>query len=74
MVPLFPRERVSLSGANTATPIFTAPAVHTDTVLGFSLRVMDNHGVISTNPAVVYIMIKHNPYIGPTLISFSRVK
>ena len=22
---------------------------------------MDNHGTVSTNPAIVYVMIKHNP-------------
>jgi hypothetical protein len=22
---------------------------------------MDNHGVVSTNPAIVYVMVKHNP-------------
>jgi hypothetical protein len=58
---------VLLSGANTPTPTFTAPIINTDnTVLGFSLRVMDNHGVVSANPAIVYVMIKHNPSIGPT--------
>ena len=53
---------VALTGANTATPTFTAPIVPTDnTLLVFSLRVMDNHGTVSTNPAIVYVMIKHNP-------------
>jgi hypothetical protein len=57
---------VVLTGANTATPTLTAPIVPSDTVLAFSLRVMDNHGDISTNPAVVYVTIKHNPNsIGP---------
>jgi hypothetical protein len=51
---------VALSGASTATPTFIAPIVSSDTVLGFSLKVMDNHGSISTNTAVVYVMIKHN--------------
>jgi hypothetical protein len=27
---------------------------------------MDNHGAVSDNPAIVYIMVKHNPNIGPT--------
>ena len=53
---------VALTGANTAPPTFTAPIVPTDnTLLVFSLRVMDNHGTVSTNPAIVYVMIKHNP-------------
>jgi hypothetical protein len=51
---------VTLSGANTPTPTFIAPIVPKDTVLGFSLKVMDDHGSISTNPAVAYIMIKHH--------------
>jgi hypothetical protein len=52
---------VSLSGANTATPTLTTPVVPSDTVLAFSLRVVDNHGAVSTNPAVVYVMVKNNP-------------
>jgi hypothetical protein len=51
---------ITLSGANTPTPTFTAPVVTIDTVLGFSLRVMDNHGSVSTNTAAVYVMIKHH--------------
>jgi hypothetical protein len=52
---------VTLTGPNTATPAFTDPVVPTDnTVLAFSLRVIDNHGAVSTNPTVVYIMVKHN--------------
>ena len=35
--------------------------VPTDTVLAFSLRVLDNHGAVSTNPSVVYVTVKHNP-------------
>ena len=35
---------VVLVGANTATPTFTVPMVPTDTILAFSLRVLDNHG------------------------------
>jgi hypothetical protein len=57
---------VTLTGANTDTPTFTVPVVPTDTVLAFSLRVVDNHGAGSTNPAVVYVMVKHNPHYGPT--------
>jgi hypothetical protein len=52
---------VLLVGANTASPTFAVPMVPTDTVLAFSLRVMDNHGAISTNPAVVYVKVKHSP-------------
>jgi hypothetical protein len=51
---------VILTVSNTATPTFTAPIVPTDTALAFSLRVMDNHGLISSNPAVVYVMVKHS--------------
>jgi hypothetical protein len=35
--------------------------VPTDTVLAFSLRVLDNHGSISTSPSVVHVTVKHNP-------------
>jgi len=58
---------VVLSNANTATPTFTAPVVSKDTTLAFSLRVMDNRGVVSTNPAIVYRMIKHNQQQGQQL-------
>jgi len=51
---------VVLTGANTATPTLTTPIVPSDTVLAFALRVQDNHGAVSTNPTVVYVMIKHN--------------
>jgi hypothetical protein len=51
---------VLLVGANTATPAFTVTMVPTDTILAFSLRVLDNHGSISTNPAVVYVTVKHH--------------
>ncbi|PWU79028.1 MAG: hypothetical protein DLM72_19475 [Candidatus Nitrosopolaris wilkensis] len=57
---------VILTGTNTATPLFTAPVVPTDTVLAFSLKALNNHGTVSTNPAIVYIMVKHNPNIGAT--------
>jgi hypothetical protein len=52
---------VILTGANTATPTLTTPTVPSDTVLAFSLRVLDDHRAVSTNPAVVYVMVKHNP-------------
>jgi hypothetical protein len=45
--------------------MFTAPVVNADTMLEFSLRVMDSHGAVSSNSAVVYVMVKHNPNIGP---------
>jgi YVTN family beta-propeller protein len=54
---------VTLSGANTATPTFTAPVVPANMVLAFSLRVTDNYGAVSTNPAVVYVMIKNDPNV-----------
>jgi hypothetical protein len=51
---------VTLAGANTATPTFSTPKVTADTPLAFSLRVIDNHGNISTNTAIVYVMVRHN--------------
>jgi hypothetical protein len=51
---------VILTGANKATPSLTTPIVPSDTVLAFGLRVQDNHGAVSNNPVVVYVMIKHN--------------
>jgi hypothetical protein len=62
---------VILTGANTGTPTLTTPIVSSDTVLAFSLRVMDNHGAISTNPAVVYVMVKHSTSSIPTVASNS---
>jgi hypothetical protein len=53
---------VTLIGGNTATPYFIAPKLPSDnTLLAFSLKVMDNHVGISANPAVVYVMVKHAP-------------
>jgi hypothetical protein len=52
---------VALLGASTQTPTFTSPVVSTDTPLAFSLRVMDAYGSISTNTAIAYVMVKHNP-------------
>jgi hypothetical protein len=43
-----PASTVTLSGANTATPSFTAPEVAVDSVLTFSLTVTDNVGAQST--------------------------
>lgn len=45
---------VTLTGANTTTPAFTAPAVPKDTIFAFNLRVVDNHGAVSTNPAIYH--------------------
>jgi hypothetical protein len=56
-----PSIAVILQGANTATPTFIAPILPYDTILAFSLRVMDSDGgAVSSNPAIVYIMAKHN--------------
>jgi peptidoglycan/xylan/chitin deacetylase (PgdA/CDA1 family) len=50
---------VNITGANTPTPMFKAPMLPYDTTLAFSLRVMSNDGMISSNPAIVYVMVKH---------------
>ena len=47
---------VTLSGANTATPSFTAPAVAADTTLTFQLTVTDNDALASS-PDTVSIVI-----------------
>jgi hypothetical protein len=57
---------ITLTGVNTATPTFTAPVVPIDTVLAFSLRVIDNHGAISSNPSIVYVIVKHHIAAGTT--------
>lgn len=50
---------VMLQGANTGTPTFVAPVLPYDTMLAFSLKVMDSDGgSVSSNPAIVYVMIK----------------
>jgi hypothetical protein len=51
---------VNMTGANTPTPMFKAPMLPYNTTLAFSLRVMASDGSVSSNPAVVYVMIK--PY------------
>ena len=51
---------VLLNGAGTATPTFTAPIVSSDTILAFSLKVTNNKGIVSNNPAIVYITVKRN--------------
>jgi hypothetical protein len=54
-----------LYGASTATPVFLAPILPYDTMLAFSLKVVDSDaGGVSVNPAIVYIMVKHNPNLG----------
>ena len=59
---------VTLNGANTATPSFTAPSLSNDTTLKFSLTVKDNKGVASTNPAVVSVTMKPMPsFTAPSL-------
>jgi hypothetical protein len=53
--------QVTLAGANTANPTFTAPIVpNGNTItLTFSLRVMDSQAnLVSTNPAIVYVFVK----------------
>ncbi len=53
---------VVLQGANTATPTFVAPLLPYDTMLAFSLKVMDRDGgAVSGSPSIVYVMVKHNP-------------
>ncbi len=53
---------VILQGANSATPTFVAPILPYDTMLAFSLKVLDSDGgAVNSNPTIVYIMIKHNP-------------
>ena len=65
---------VTLTGTNTATPSFIAPKVLFDnTILAFGLRVLDNHGAVSTNPAVEYVMIKHITHNIPPVTSESIV-
>ena len=51
-----------LQGPNTATPAFVAPILPSDTMLAFSLKVIDSDGgAASSNPSIVYVMVKHNP-------------
>jgi hypothetical protein len=54
---------VTLLGPNTATPTFRAPLLPNENTatLIFSLKVTDSDGgVFSTNPAIVYVFVKHN--------------
>ena len=58
---------VTLIGANTATPTFTAPLLPNGNtaMLIFSLRVMDSDGgAVSTNQALVYVILKPNNITG----------
>jgi hypothetical protein len=58
---------VTLIGANTANPTFTAPLLPNDNTatLIFNLRVMDSDGgAVSSNPALVYIILKHDNIVG----------
>jgi hypothetical protein len=57
---------VVLTGANTVTPTLTTPTVPSDTVLAFSLRIMDNHSVISSTPSIAYVIVKHHLAGGTT--------
>jgi hypothetical protein len=65
---------ITLVGANTATPTFTTPIVPTDTQLAFGVRVMDNHGSISTNTAIAYVIVKHNISNTPVISSNSIIQ
>jgi large repetitive protein len=50
---------ISISGANTSTPSFTAPSVSSDTELKFSLTVTDKGKVTkNNNPATVSVIVK----------------
>ncbi|HTU68475.1 MAG TPA: hypothetical protein VMF52_21220 [Steroidobacteraceae bacterium] len=66
---------VTLTGANTATPTFVAPAVTADTVLTFSLIV--NDGTAASAPSTVRVTVQA-PAAGNVLltgrITFARVK
>jgi hypothetical protein len=73
-LPTIGRMPVTLTGTNTATPSFIAPKVLFDnTILAFGLGVLDNHGAVSTNPAVEYVMIMHTTHNVPPITSESIV-
>ena len=59
---------ITPQGANTPTPTFVAPILPYDTILAFSLKVMDSDGgAVNSNPAIVYVYVRHNPNNnGPT--------
>jgi hypothetical protein len=53
---------ITPQGANTPTPTFVAPILPYDTILAFSLKVMDSDGgAVNSNPAIVYVYVRHNP-------------
>jgi K319L-like, PKD domain len=54
---------VTLTGADTATPSFTAPTVAVSTDLTFSLTVTDNDGATGTDTVVVTV---NPPNVAPT--------
>ena len=47
-----------IGGPNVPTPMFIAPTLPYDTTLSFGLKVMASDGSVSTNDAVVYVMVK----------------
>jgi subtilisin-like proprotein convertase family protein len=49
---------ISMNGANTATPLFTAPAVTADTLLVFQLKATDVRGDFATD--IVQVTIRNN--------------
>ena len=48
---------VSLSGASTPTPSFTAPLVLMTTTLGFQLTVTDDHGASGSDQVTVTVLV-----------------
>ncbi len=50
---------VTITGASTATPTFTAPPVNADTTLTFSLTVTDNEGMTSASADTVNVLVKN---------------
>ncbi|MFL6496856.1 MAG: hypothetical protein ACJ703_10600, partial [Nitrososphaera sp.] len=52
-----------IGGPNIPTPMFIAPMLPYDTALAFGLRVLASDGGVSTNDAVVHVMVKR--YAGP---------
>jgi hypothetical protein len=52
---------VKLSNSSSSNPSFIAPIVPSITNLKFSLVVKDDKGLISNNPAIVTITVKHIP-------------
>ena len=60
---------ITLQGASTANPSFNAPAVTTQTVLTFELRVSD--GSLQSAPATVHVVIDQSGQIFNTPIKLS---